>query len=128
MTKGASKPETFADEGVNDSGSLSGVEPSAAEKSPALSAFPTKGVLRKRVGGDNDSDGGSDDEELTESKPPSATSDDMPPKIAAKEAQRVLASKILVAFVLMLSAGLLGYFSYAMTRDEEESEFESKVS
>jgi hypothetical protein len=122
------KHETFVDEDANDPGSLSGVEPSAAEKNPVVSAPPTKGVLRKRSGDNDDSDGGSDDEELTESKVPSAGSEDLPPKIAAKEAQYVLASKVLVAIVLLLSAGLLGYFSYAMTRAEEESEFENKVS
>jgi hypothetical protein len=118
------KPNTFVDESANDTGRLSCGEPSAAVKGPGVSAPPTKGFL----GNDTDhSDGGSNgDEELTESKPSSAGSDYF--KIAAKEARFLLASKILVAFVLILSAGLLGYFSYALMRAEEESEFENVVS
>jgi hypothetical protein len=127
MKTGDIKPEAFADEDVNGSGSLPGLEPSAERPGPALSAPPIKGVLRKKGGGDDsDSEG---DDEMTESKGPSGgSSDDRPPQIAAREAQFVVASKFLVAFVLILSAGLLGYFSYAITRAQEEAEFETKVS
>lgn len=62
-----------------------------------------------------------DDKELTD--------DDelMTPKIAAKEARAVWASKVLVAIVLLISAGILAYFSYSYTRKEEENEFQAKV-
>jgi hypothetical protein len=61
MKTGDSKPEAFVDEDVNGSGSLSGLEPSAEQPGPALSAPPIKGVLRKKGGG-GDSDSEGDDE------------------------------------------------------------------
>ena len=50
------------------------------------------------------------------------------PELAAREARHVRWSKALVALVLMVSAGLLGYFTYRIMQQDEVTEFENQVS
>ena len=49
------------------------------------------------------------------------------PQLAAKESKQVLASKALVAIVLIVSTSVLGYFTYSFTQAEEQQQFENQV-
>jgi hypothetical protein len=49
-------------------------------------------------------------------------------ELAARESRHVWWSKVLVALVLVVSAGLLGYFTYSKMRQGEVDELEDQVS
>jgi hypothetical protein len=49
-------------------------------------------------------------------------------ELAAREARHVRWSKVLVALVLIVSAGLLGYFTYSKLQQDDVNEFEDQVS
>lgn len=63
--------------------------------------------------------------DITQGGEASSDEDDTP-KIVSKETQAVFASKFLVALVMIVSAGVLGYFAYKLTWDEEIDEFQAK--
>ena len=56
-----------------------------------------------------------------------SSEDDTPQLIGSRETQAVFATKFLVALVLFASAGILGYFAFKLTKDEEEETFRAKV-
>jgi hypothetical protein len=49
-------------------------------------------------------------------------------ELAEREARHVWWSKLLVAVVLIVSASLLGYFTYTKTQEAEVNEFENQAS
>ena len=61
------------------------------------------------------------------SKNKNSSEEDSPQLIGSRETQAVFATKVLVALVLFASAGILGYFAYKITKDEEEDTFRAKV-
>ncbi len=49
------------------------------------------------------------------------------PQLAQKESQRVKYSKVIVALVLLAATAVVGFFTYTLTRQQEEDAFETQV-
>jgi uncharacterized protein HemX len=55
------------------------------------------------------------------------TPEPVQPQLAQKESQRVKYSKALVALVLLAATAVVGFFTYTLTRQQEEDAFVTQV-